>query len=84
MVYALAGCRTSGDVVEFRLLGPLEVRVGDRPIRLGGSRQQALLAVLLLEANRVVSVDRLVDAIWGQAPLLTVVPDDDVGVAVCH
>lgn len=58
--------------MDFRLLGPLEVRVDDRPIPLGGGRQRALLAVLLLEANRVVPVGQLVDRIWGQAPPSTV------------
>jgi DNA-binding SARP family transcriptional activator len=52
--------------VEFRILGPLEVADGDRLLPLGGAKQRALLAVLLLNANRVVSVDRLVDALWGE------------------
>ena len=54
---------------EFRILGPLEVE-GDRgPVSLGGQRQRALLAALLLEAGRVVATDRLVDLLWGeQAP----------------
>ena len=41
-------------VVEFGLLGPLEVRVSGRAVPLGGPRQRAVLALLLLEANRVV------------------------------
>ena len=55
--------------MEFRLLGPLEV-VGDDgvPVALGGPRPRALLARLLLEPNRAVSNDRLIDAIWGEAP----------------
>ena len=54
--------------MEFRLLGPLEV-VGDdgAPMPLGGRRPRALLALLLLNANEVVSVDRLIDGIWGDA-----------------
>jgi DNA-binding SARP family transcriptional activator/pimeloyl-ACP methyl ester carboxylesterase len=51
--------------MRFRLLGPLEVRDGDAPVRLGGPRQRALLARLLLEPNRTVSVDRLVEDLWG-------------------
>src|SRR5262245_5588528 len=54
--------------MEFRLLGPLEVWVGDGPLRLGGLKQRALLAMLLLNANRVVSQSRLVDAIWDENP----------------
>ena len=51
--------------MDFRLLGPLDVRDGERTITLGGRRQRALLAMLLLHANEVVSVDRLCDAMWG-------------------
>jgi len=50
---------------EYRLLGPLEVRAGDGPLPLGGRKQRALLALLLLNANRVVSRERLVDGLWG-------------------
>ena len=53
--------------MDFRILGPLEVVEQDRPIALGGARQRALLAVLLLHANEVVSVDRLADALWSEA-----------------
>ena len=54
--------------VEVRVLGPVEVSVAGRPLPLGGTKQRAVLAVLALQADRVVSVDRLVDALWGQAP----------------
>jgi DNA-binding SARP family transcriptional activator len=54
--------------VEFRILGPLEAREGGRPVALGGRKQRALLAVLLLHANEVVSRDRLIDALWGDVP----------------
>ena len=47
--------------MEFRILGPLEVLVDGMPVALGGPRQRALLAVLLLNANRVVSRERLID-----------------------
>ena len=56
------------DGVEFRILGPLEVRDGGRVVPLGGARQRAVLGLLLLEANRVVPVERLVDGVWGDAP----------------
>jgi DNA-binding SARP family transcriptional activator len=52
------------------VLGPLEVVADGRPIALGGPRQRALLALLLLHANRVVSSDRLLDELWPEeAPL---------------
>jgi YVTN family beta-propeller protein len=46
--------------VEFRILGPVEVRVDGGELQVGGPRQRALLAFLLLSANRVVSRDRLI------------------------
>ncbi|MBA3376272.1 MAG: winged helix-turn-helix domain-containing protein [Actinobacteria bacterium] len=50
--------------MEFRILGPLEVLENGRQVDLGGAKQRALLAVLLLHANEVVSTDRLIDALW--------------------
>ena len=57
-----------------RLLGPFEVRL-DRGelVSLGGLRQRALLAILTLHANEVVSTDHLVDALWGERPPATAV-----------
>src|SRR5262245_30935591 len=52
--------------VEFRVLGPLEVVVGDRPLTPRGRKQRALLALLLLHANEVVPSERLIDEIWGE------------------
>jgi DNA-binding SARP family transcriptional activator len=52
----------------FRILGPLEVLDGDRVVALGGGRQRALLAILLLRANQVVSTDQLIDGLWGETP----------------
>jgi YVTN family beta-propeller protein len=55
--------------MEFRVLGPLEVvDDGGRPIQLGGARQRALLAALLLHANETVARDRLMDELWGDQP----------------
>ena len=54
--------------MEFRILGPLEVRDGERLLPLGGARRRAVLALLLLDANRVVSVEQIVDGVWGDAP----------------
>jgi DNA-binding SARP family transcriptional activator len=50
---------------EYRLLGPLEVVYRGETVPTGGQRKRALLARLLLEANRTVSIDALVDALWG-------------------
>ena len=60
-------------MLEFRILGPLEVLSDDRPIRLGGPKQRAALAILLLSANRVVSVERLADDLYAGAPPVTAV-----------
>jgi len=56
-----------GDV-EFRILGPLEVVHDGRPLELGASKERALLALLLLDAGRVVSVDRLIEDLWEGDP----------------
>lgn len=58
--------------LEFRVLGPLEVYRGSRALPLGGQRQRALLTLLLLHANEVVSPDRLIDGVWGESPPRTV------------
>ncbi|HJX47222.1 MAG TPA: winged helix-turn-helix domain-containing protein, partial [Gaiellaceae bacterium] len=55
-------------MIEFRILGPLEATADGRSLALGGTKQRALLAVLLLEAGRVVSTDRLIDALWSGEP----------------
>src|SRR5829696_8331049 len=51
---------------EYRLLGPLEIVHRGEAVPTGGRRKRALLARLLLDANRTVSVDALVDALWGE------------------
>lgn len=55
-------------MLELRILGPLEARAGERSLPLGGAKQRALLAILLLHANEVVSTDRLIDELWGESP----------------
>jgi YVTN family beta-propeller protein len=54
--------------MDYRILGPLDVRDGGRPVALGGDKQRALLAILLLHRNEVVSADRLIDELWGESP----------------
>ena len=57
-----------GTKPQFSLLGPLTVTTNGGPAALGGQKQRALLTALLLEPNRVVSGDRLIDAVWGETP----------------
>src|SRR6266542_1122606 len=59
--------------MEYRVLGPLEVRDGDRSLPLAGAKQRALLALLLVNANHVLSRDRLIDELWGNEPPETAV-----------
>ena len=59
--------------LEFGLLGPLEVRAADGPLPLGAPKQRALLALLVLNANRVVPRDRLISELWGDSPPETAV-----------
>src|ERR1043165_5208030 len=54
--------------MEFRVLGPLQVLDRNGPVTLGGPMQRAVLGALLLEPNRVVSMDRLIDRLWGDNP----------------
>ncbi|MEY9860523.1 DNA-binding SARP family transcriptional activator [Catenulispora sp. GAS73] len=54
--------------VWFGLLGPVDIRLDGVPSPLPSARTRALLAALLCQANRVVSVDGLVDAVWGADP----------------
>src|ERR671915_424784 len=54
--------------MEFRILGPLQVLDEGRELPLGGAKQRALLALLLLDPNRVVARDCLIDELWGGSP----------------
>ena len=58
-------------MVDYALLGPLEVRSDGRTIVVGRGKQRALLAVLALNAGRVVSAERLIDELWGDEPPAT-------------
>ncbi len=58
--------RRGGWEVRFDILGPLQVRHGERPLVLGRPKQRAVLAILLLEVGSVVSLDRLVEEVWGR------------------
>src|SRR5262245_61385669 len=55
--------------MDFRILGPLEVEDAEGgSIALGGRQQRVVLAMLLLHPNEVVSVDQLIDSLWGEQP----------------
>jgi DNA-binding SARP family transcriptional activator len=55
-------------MIEFRILGPLEAEREGEAVALGGQKQRALLAALLVRAGETVSTDRLVDELWGAEP----------------
>jgi DNA-binding SARP family transcriptional activator len=54
--------------VEFRILGPFEVRREGRPVHIEGAKERALLVLLLLNAGEPVAVDRLIDELWSESP----------------
>ena len=54
--------------MEFQILGPLEVRHEGTQVALGAAKQRALLAILLVHANELVSSDRLIEELWPQPP----------------
>jgi DNA-binding SARP family transcriptional activator len=60
------GVLRSPVTLEFRILGPLEVSTETGHVALGGPKQRGLLAILVLEAGRVVATERLVDLLWGE------------------
>jgi DNA-binding SARP family transcriptional activator/tetratricopeptide (TPR) repeat protein len=57
--------------LEIRLLGPVAAIVGGAPVRLGGVKQRATLAMLALAPRQVVPAERLIDAVWGEVPPAT-------------
>ena len=61
-----ASPRSGAGGLEFRLLGPLEVGLQGAALALGGQKQRALLALLLMHAGEVFSTERLVDELWGE------------------
>jgi len=54
--------------LEVRLLGPLEVKRDGQVIKLGGAKVRTLLADLALHLGETVSIDRLIDDLWGEHP----------------
>jgi DNA-binding SARP family transcriptional activator len=57
--------------MDFRVLGPLEVYEDGRPVPLPGAKCRALLALLLLRGDEIVTVDSLIDGMWGESPPAT-------------
>ena len=55
-------------MIDYRLLGPLEVTAGGHALDVGGPKQRALLAILLLHANQPVPRDVLIEQLWGESP----------------
>lgn len=55
-------------MVHLRILGPVEADAGGEPLELGAPRQRALLGILAIHANEVVSLDRLIDLLWDERP----------------
>ena len=55
-------------MIDYRLLGPLEVAVNGHAVDVGGLKQRALLAILLLHANQPVHRDVLIDQLWAEHP----------------
>jgi DNA-binding SARP family transcriptional activator len=53
------------DTMRYAILGPLEVTRAGVPVQVNGPKQRALLTLLLLHANEVVSTDRIIEALWG-------------------
>ena len=58
----------STSVMSFGVLGPLLVELDGNPVRVGGVKPRLVLAMLLVNAGRIVSVDRLIDALWDNEP----------------
>jgi WD40 repeat protein/DNA-binding SARP family transcriptional activator/class 3 adenylate cyclase len=60
--------RAFGSRMQLRILGPLEVDAGSGPIPLGGPRQRAVLAHLIVRGNELIPAETLVDELWGEEP----------------
>lgn len=66
--YPRANSPCNVEALEYRILGPLEAAADGQLLELGGSRQRALLGLLLVHANEPLSGDRLIEELWGGEP----------------
>jgi DNA-binding SARP family transcriptional activator/predicted negative regulator of RcsB-dependent stress response len=57
--------------MRFRVLGPMEIHGSNGPVSVAAQRQRVILMMILVEANRVVPVDRLIEAVWDESPPAT-------------
>jgi len=70
-----AAWRSEEAPLEFRILGPVQLLDDEaRPVPLGGAKQRATLALLLLHRNEAVPRERLIDGLWGASPPQTAGP----------
>ena len=74
-------CGPTDTALAYGVLGPLEVRRGDRVVVLGPPKQRAVLACLLLARGRVVSADRLLEVVWGEDLPVSALPSLQVYVS---
>jgi DNA-binding SARP family transcriptional activator len=77
----LASASAEGRLVEFRLLGPVEGLRSGKLVALGGAKPRALLALLLIHRNEVVSRDALIEALWPERPPGTAAHSLDVQIS---
>ncbi|HEY9303630.1 MAG TPA: BTAD domain-containing putative transcriptional regulator, partial [Mycobacterium sp.] len=62
------GLASADDELQLGVLGPLQISVAGKPLPLGTPKQRAVLAIVLINRNRAVGVDALMDAVWSQQP----------------
>ena len=71
----------NGEALRIQLLGPVQAWRGDQELRIGGPRKQAMLAMLAMRANQIVSRSELIDGMWGDDPPASAVNSVHVYVA---
>ena len=67
--------------MEIRVLGPVEVSAGGRPVAIGAGKPRALLVMLAVHEGSTVSTDRLVEGLWGEEPPATAAKMVQLGVS---
>lgn len=68
-------------ILDFRVLGPVQVLLADLPVLLGGVKRRSLLALLIENRNRVVSVNAIAEALWGDRPPSSVASSIQVAIS---